>query len=158
MMDHPLSAIMKQYLEDFGAYKKDNEELDNLSFNRQFGLQIDPPIEWPIVESMQDAAHFAVEKLGRRNFVVVYSTTAVYNKVSKVMDDIQGWPYNIFYCSWHELYSAAARASEDVTYIRHLKNQLMNADVVFFVGASAAVKDVSDLVKASTTGCLITIA
>ncbi len=157
-MDHPLDALLKQYIEDFFIFKKENEELDNLSFHRKFGLQIDPPIDWPTVEAIKAASLHAIRKLGRTNFAVVYSTTEVYNQVSKVMEEVRQEGYNIFYCSWHELYSAASRVSEDTTYIRHLKGQLMNADIVFFIGASTAIKDVLDLVKASTTGCLITIA
>lgn len=157
-MSHPLDELLKRYIDDFKDFKKNNEELDNIAFHRNYGLQIDPPVKWNVPASMKVAAEHAIIN-GFQNFVVVYSTTEVYNRASTEMNKIQCdgslYKMRVNYFSWHEFYSAAGRASEDMTYIRYLRNQLMDAEVVFFMGASTALNDVVDQIRASTTGCLI---
>jgi hypothetical protein len=151
MSDHAFTLLLKQYVSDFKKIKSENEEIGNIEFNRSYSLSVNPPKHWPIYDSLEDMLSYA-QTLGFHNFVLVYSSTEVYNKLSKSLD---GHGFNIDYFSWHEMYSAMSRVQEDVSYVRRFKEMLRNADLVVFVGASMALPVVIDQVLGSTSGCLI---
>jgi len=155
-MPHPFTDMLKQYVIDFKDFKESHEERSNSDFNSLYGLSIDPPLGWPIAESLNAAMLVAISQ-GCNNFVVVYSSTEVYNKAVGAMENLNLDGKYVTFFSWHEFYSAAGRAAEDMTYIQRLKQLLREADLVFFLGASTALNDVVDQIKSSTTGCLIRV-
>jgi len=155
-MSHPLTETLKQYILDFHDFKESHDELNNSDFNRLYGFTIDPPMGWPVGEALNAAALTAISQ-SYNNFVVVYSSTDVYNKAVEALDNLRLDSRSVSYFSWHEFYSAAGRAAEDMTYLRRLKQLLQDADIVFFLGATSALNDVVDQIRASATGCLITV-
>ncbi len=153
---HPMTDLLKQYIDDFESMKRDHEDLDGVRFNKQCGLTIVPPSTWPVYEAIASSAHYGSMK-GLTNFVVVYSSTEVYNRASESLNNVDIDGRKVQYFTWHEFYSAMSRVSEDVSYLRRLKDILSSADVVFFLGASTAIQQAVDQVCGAVTGCLITI-
>jgi len=151
-MSHPMTVLLQQYITDFHKFKLQNEDLSNMMFNKMYGLYVNPPTEWPIAQIVSDTLSY-VSKSGSKSFVIVYSSTDVYNKISDAIDQ----SHQVTYFSWHEMYSAMMRAGQDISYIEHLKKQLRESDLVFFVGVSSAINEVIDQIKGSTVGCLIMI-
>jgi len=153
---HPMTEIIKQYIDDFSSLKREYEDLDGIRFNQQFGLTMVTPLTWPIYESIAEASIHGREQ-GLMNLVVVYSSTEVYNKASGALKEVSLDGSNIVYFTWHEFYSAMSRMMEDVSYLRRLKEVLKSADIVFFLGASTAISQAVDQVSGAVTGCLVTI-
>lgn len=152
-MQHPLTDLLVQYVKDFPQLKSDNVDSDNLSFNNQYGLFIQPPINWPL----NDAIGVAIQESEFNSIVVVYPSTKVYNELSHLLGEQAYGDISVEYFPWHEMYTAMNRVNEDARYLQQLKKMLSESDLVLFVGSGGVPPDVVNQITASCSGCFIRI-
>lgn len=157
MNTHPISEVIVRYLQDFPSLKRDNVDLDNLSFHQQYGLFMDCPQSWPLYEWLRLMDYSPPKTMDDyQNIVVVYSSTAVYNEVSEVVRQ-KSWS-TVEYFSWQEFFATMHMINDDTRPLRELKTSLAKADLVIFLGVSSAIKDVVSQIQAAVNGCLLSFA
>ena len=147
---HVLTNLLTQYVIDFKQFKSNHVDKDNISFNNSHGLLIQPPVQWPLDEAIIQA----VNQGDFQNIAVIYPSTKIYNEISNVLHNTKK---EIEYFSWHEMYSAMNRISEDVRYLKTLKNILSKSDLVLFIGPNGVPSDVVNQITVSCSGCFIRI-
>lgn len=155
--NHPLIELMKRYVIDFQVIKSANEDLSNTQFHKQHGLCIDVPESWPLWQAVYDAVDMGVQQ-NFSNFVVVYSSTKIYDQISRTLETLESeHAVKVEYFSWYELAVAMNMARDDIRDFNRLKAKLASADVVFFLDASTALNEVQELIRGTCIGCLISI-
>lgn len=153
-MDHELLALLKQYVLDFDELKDRHGDIDNVAFNRHFGLLIDPPADWPNLEIIAELIHWAEQNGVRGTYrgkkvLIIYPDTSTYDQISKLIQT------KVNYFAWHELAVAMNRAAADMQHIRSLRSKIESADLVIFIGVMNALPEVVDQVRGFCTSCLI---
>jgi hypothetical protein len=153
--EHPIVSLLKHYVRSFSSIKQNYEDLDNVTFNRNYGLEINIPQCWPNAEAVVELIKWAAaQPMGFKEFLVIYPSTAIYDKVSKNLNlDLQ----QVSYFSWHELAVAMNRVQNDMQHIKNLRAKIESADLVVFLGTSSALPDVIDQVRGFCTSCLIMV-
>lgn len=151
----PFTALLLHYYKEFWALKNSHEDESNLSFNQNYGLMVQPPKSYPVIESVVDLVYEAEREKGD-SVVIIYPSTTVYREVADRVDKLKvDTPVHFF--SWQEIYVAMDRSAKDVRAIGSVKERLADAGLVIFLGASQSYPDVIDQVRSFCTGCLIVI-
>lgn len=151
-MNHPLSTVLESYALNWSALREQHQDLNDLSFNTNYGLQIRVPRSWPTISVAKKFCGWANASLDKRHILVIYPSTPVYSEFSKELD---AGTAEVSYFAWHELYVAMMRAPQDTRPMKELRARMESADVVLFLGFSEAVPDVLDQVRGLCAGCLI---
>ncbi len=156
---HSIVEMLKTHWSEFAEQKEEHADLDPLTFNRKYGLYIDPPSTWPTIEAVVSTCFGASPE---DSVLIIYPTTQSYKDVSKLFswysENAQAsHPSNVSFISWHEIFSAMSRVSEDARILKRIKERLVDANLVFFLGASEAISDVINQVRGYCDGCLIII-
>lgn len=153
---HPLIQLVRYYCENFPLVKREHEELDNLSFHRQYGLSIGIPSDWPYVETINETlqAFETLSTASSRKYVIIYSSSSMYSQISSALA-VPPKMADISYHAWQEIYVAMDRASKDTREIKRFSLLLSAADVVFFCGAPSSIPEVLDQVRGFCEGCLV---
>ena len=142
---HPLSMVLLYYYTNFLPIKQANEDLNNITFHKTFGLYIDCPTNWPYISAVKNTVELAAGKL----VTLVYSSTRMYKDLYESLGD------DVKYISWHEINTAMSRVSEDTRYLNQIKEQLIQSGLIVFMVASQSLVNVIDLVRMSSDNCLI---
>jgi hypothetical protein len=153
MDEHPLIRLLLSHYQDSVYWKEVRADLSPAGFNREFGLTIQGPSEWPYHEAIKIVADEAIANKAT-SVVVIYGSTAQYDAISKVIDS-ESLVSRVSYLSWQEIYSAMQLVNNDARLIQIVRNRLAEANLVFFVGAPLGVSEVIDQVRAFCDGCLI---
>ncbi len=145
---HPLTQLLMKYCEEYPDCKDQHLDLPNQAFHQQFGLAIQVPSSWPVLESMKHVLE--ANSFQRSKTAIIFSTIADYQNLHEAFggDDIQ-------YFSWHELFSGLHLANTDIRHIRKVKNMLTEASYVFFLDPPEAISTVLEHVRGFTNGCLV---
>lgn len=150
-----LDNIVVQYWKEFGELKQEHQDLDNLSFNAEWGLAINPPTSWFVY----DAACRLVEEAvcdGARNVVVIYPSSKAYRQVAGVLEEsVESASLEIEYWPWQAIYVAMDRVNDDARQLKHYRTVLGNADLTILLGASSVLPDVAAQVSSSCNGCFV---
>ncbi len=154
---HPLVKLLLSHYQNFRQWKEARVDLSPAAFNREFGLLIQGPSEWPYTSAIRAVCDEAIS-LRASNIVIIYGSTAQYDKISKFLGASESRSNHVSYMSWQEIYSAMQLVANDARLIKTLRDRLASADVVFFMGAPLAVTEIIDQVRAFCDGCLITFA
>lgn len=153
-MEHQFLALLKRYVTDFPGFKDRHADLSNVAFNRNFGLLIDPPSDWPSLQSVAELIAWNLNKDPKNHGVlVIYPDTSTYDALSKMLTKVPDVKVNYF--AWHEMYVAMSRAGSDTEYIRMLRDKIELANLVIFIGVANALPEVVDQVRGYCTSCLI---
>jgi hypothetical protein len=152
LTQHPFIELLVTYYQDFKRWKEAHSDLSPAAFNREYGLLVQGPIRWPYIEGVQAVCNRTLPNSAC--VVVIYGSTAQYDKLSKRLNSHE----NLSYISWQEIYSAMQLVRNDVRLLQGIRDRLSSADVVFFLGAPLAVQEVIDQVKALCDGCLMIFA
>jgi len=161
MNEHPLSLLLSQYTAEYNDLRAEGVDLDNIRFHNTYGLAVSAPFSWPIHSSIIGVIIDERKKMTKWHntirYVIIYPSTSVYATLSKEMEDQFGDAEfdDVGFFAWHEFYVAMNRINEDVRYFNHFRTILQQAQYVFFLGSSTAMKEVVDHVKNYTDGCLI---
>lgn len=143
---HPMVDMLLLYHETFESLKRQNEEMGNLEFQRQYGLSLTPPSGWPFVKAIQSL----VDSTPNCNVVIIYSSASMYRTIYDTVGNGE-----ISYCSWHEIYVAMHTATVDQRAMKHFKDMIGSADLTIMVGAPFTFPDLIDQVRAYCENCLI---
>jgi len=142
---HPLLSLLTKYYADFVQLKDLNEDLDNMRFQRQFGLSLSIPETWPLSSAVQHLVGLAKSSA----VVIIYSSTEMYHTLSQNIS--QG---NVSWFSWHEFYVAMDRAGRDTRELQRFRHILQNAKLTVFCGAPS-IPEVVDHIRGFCEGCLV---
>lgn len=156
MDEHPLVELLLAHYRDSREWKEARSDLSPAAFNREFGLLIQGPSEWPYKEAVRKVCDEAIS-LGASSIGVIYGSTAEYDRLSKFLASDSRLKH-LFYISWQEIYSAMQLVSNDARLLQTIRDRLTEADVVFFMGAPLPVVEIIEQVRAFCDGCLITFA
>lgn len=148
MQIHPLQSLVVEYYRTFDQIKREHEELDSLSFHRQYGLAIGVPSHWPYAAAIADTCNLAISK-EKNKIAIIYGSTALYRELADIL------PTAVNYCSWQEIYVAMDRSGKDAREIKRFRSMLSECDLVFFCGAPVSIPEVWDQVRGFCDGCLI---
>jgi len=132
---HPLTMIMRRYLDDYESNRDENEHLGNLNFHKNYGLFINAPANWPHYLAVKEITGHGPKT------VLIYGSTANYKQAHEVLND------SVSYISWPEVYVAIDRVNEDTRPIKRIKQIFAEADLTIFVGTASAPQDVIDHVR-----------
>jgi hypothetical protein len=149
---HPIIQLLVKHYRDFRKWKDARADLSPAAFNREFGLLIQGPAEWPYVDAVHQVCKQAITE-GASSVDIIYGSTAQYDKISKTLYDSQNI---LFYMSWQEIYTAVQLVGNDARLLQTIRDKLSKADLVFFMGAPLAVTEIIEQVRAFCDGCLIT--
>lgn len=154
MNNHPMIQLLLAHYRDSVHWKEQRQDLSPASFNREFGLTIQGPSEWPYKEAIKAVTEAAIETRAH-NVVIIYGSTAQYDAISKFLESGGINTSYVSYLSWQEIYSAMQLVNNDARLIQGIRDKLSEANLVFFVGAPVAVPEIIDQVRAFCDGCLI---
>jgi len=153
MYPETLLHMLQDYIQRFTRLREDSQDIPDLELYRTQGLAVTCPECWNFLGAICDLIPWYVESFAKASRVlVIYPSSVVYRKIYSE----QFSPFLDFF-GWHELYVAMVRATQDARFMQDLKNRIKTADLVIFVGQSAALPDVVDMVRASCRGCLLLI-
>lgn len=154
MNDHPMIQLLLSYYEDSLRWKEQRQDLSPAGFNRDYGLTIQGPSEWPYNEAIKALAESAIQQRAA-SVVIIYSSTSQYDGISKFLEKNDVVTHKVSYLSWQEIYSAMQLVNNDARLIQGVRDRLSNASLVLFMGAPSGVPEVVDQVRAFCDGCLI---
>jgi hypothetical protein len=148
---HPLLRLVHWYVEQFPHIKEENESLDNAAFNRDWGLELKVPVDWPTVDSTVDLIH-AMDKQTKgapAKVLVVYPRRDIYNRLYKTLGD------EVSFMCHAEIFEAMHRSREDGRLIKDLNRLLSETDLVVSFGTSSTAPEVKSHLQHFCSGCLI---
>lgn len=149
MAKHALHELIGTYYDGFADLKEKHEDEGNLSFQQSYGLVVQAPKTWPVIEVAVDALNL---ELHHSNYaMLIYSSTQIYQQVYHGLSD----PDDVYYLSWHEIYVAMGRSSTDARELLEIKRKISSMRLIVFLGASSAYPEVVDQIRMFCSGCLI---
>lgn len=152
---HPLYDLLKTYTEEFDQLKEVNQSIHTYSFNKQFGLSISTPQNWPVREVIYKIISESVNKKVQ-DVVFVYSMFEDCRYVAQMVEndhlDCGFNPVN-----WHQIYVAMRRTQEDVRFLSAIREKLEKAGLVVVLGENDITPDVIDQIRSATEGCLLLV-
>lgn len=154
MNDHPLIRLLLSHYRQSNYWKEERQDLSPAAFNREYGLAIQGPSEWPYLEAIKTVTDDALSN-DAHSIVIIYGSTAQYDSISKYLGESDRRRSSLSYLSWQEIYSAIQLVNNDARLIQTIRDRLSGADLVFFMGAPLEVSEVTDQVRAFCDGCLI---
>lgn len=154
MNDHPMIRLLLAHYRDSLHWKEQRQDLSPAAFNREFGLMLQGPADWPYHEAIRAVTESAIESKAA-SVVIIYASTAQYDGISKFLEKGGINTSYVSYLSWQEIYSAMQLVNNDARLIQGVRDRLREASLVIFVGAPIAVPEIIDQVRAYCDGCLI---
>lgn len=143
--EHPLTQMISLYCQQYESLREANLDLGHQSFHRRFGLGVQAPDGWGVLDSVKHVIDGCKDK----QVVVIFSSTKAYQLIRmKLGDDVK-------YISWHEIYTGMHVAHSDARYIQRVKG-LLDANLVFFIDPPM-IPEVLDQVRGQTTGGLVVL-
>lgn len=144
---HSIENLMITYYNEFSNLKKEHSDLSNLSFHNDYGLSIRCPNHWPLLDAIGQISIDAVDG-SRKTVLIIYDSTETYTKLMKKCSP------NTVYVSWQEIFVGMSR-NDNPMLLKHIKQQIHDSDVVFFIGTNDCIKEVVAWVKNFCSSCLI---
>jgi len=141
----PLTTLIKQYCSEYESLRDNNLDLPHISFHRSYGLTVDSPESWGVLNSVKSVIDSFLEV---RKIVVIFSSTVAYKKIYDFIGE------KVRYLSWHEIFTGMHVAQQDVRYIQKSKQILGDSDLTFFLNPPP-LPEVINQVKGQTVGALI---
>ncbi len=147
--DHPLTQMIRMYIEQYPDLREENLDLQPIAFHRRYGLSVQAPYKWDILSSVKHVVVDTPMALHPRT-VVIFGSTESYHKIYKELGE------SVRYLSWHEIFTGIHTAATDVRYFQKSKEMLAEANLTFFLDPPA-IPEIMDQVRGHTSNCLIVL-
>lgn len=168
-VDHPLISLLKHYYDNWST----DDDANTLLFQKQYGLSMDIPSNWPYIDgvtiltkcALDDLLNFEANKAVRdsstmirhrwdaTSVVIIYPSCKIYSTIYERLGDQS----SVKYISWHEIYVAMNTARDDNRELSRVRSMLSESQLTIFVGAPNGLPELADQVRKMCPGRLIII-